>query len=506
MTAGAHARRAPSRPAPSSPSRRPAPTLDGDTLTYAWDFGDTTSSTQQNPTKTYPTAGTYAAKVTVSDGKGGTGEATLSVVVAGANLNPTVTAARTPTGNTRVGVPVAFTATGHRSRRRSAHVLVGLRRRRRPRPSRTRRTRSPTAATFTRPGHGLRRQGRHGHHDAQRRRPGQPQPDDLDRDGDAERRHRAADDDVRGHGHGPRRPRGDLRVGPRRRRHVRDHDAEPDVHLHRGQGLRPGAARHRRLRRLGHPHADHQRVPGGAGPERALQRARLLQDGRVPPLARSRTALAAIRKLGTENNFTVDATEDASLFTDAFLSRYDLVVFNSTTGDVLTDTQQAAFERFIKAGHGYTGIHSATDTEYGWAWYGQLTGALLPQPSQRHADRDGRRGRRHEVLDGTPAGALVARGRVVQLPGHRQPGGQRRRHGRQPAWQHADPRAADDGRVDLRRGRRHGRRRRRSPDRLVQALRRRPDVLHRAGAHRCHLHGARTSSSTCSGAWRPRPA
>ncbi len=71
------------------------------------------------------------------------------------------------------------------------------------------------------------------------------------------------------------------------------------------------------------------------------------------------------------------ATEDATRFNDAFLSRYDLVIFNSTTGDVLTDTQQAAFERFIKAGHGYAGIHSATDTEYGWAWYGQLTGAYF---------------------------------------------------------------------------------------------------------------------------------
>ena len=53
------------------------------------------------------------------------------------------------------------------------------------------------------------------------------------------------------------------------------------------------------------------------------------------------------------------------------------MVFNSTTGDVLTDTQQTAFEKFIRAGHGYVGIHSATDTEYGWAWYGQMTGAYF---------------------------------------------------------------------------------------------------------------------------------
>ena len=86
---------------------------DGDALTYAWEFGDGGTSSAQNPSHTYTAAGTYSAKVTVSDGKGGTASRTLAVVVTTPqNANPTVTAARTPTGNVRVGVPVAFTATG----------------------------------------------------------------------------------------------------------------------------------------------------------------------------------------------------------------------------------------------------------------------------------------------------------------------------------------------------------------------------------------------------------
>ena len=69
-----------SRPAPRSRSPRPAPTLDGDTFTYSWDFGDSTpTSTTQNPSHTYAAAGSFTAKVTVSDGKGGTGEATVPV-------------------------------------------------------------------------------------------------------------------------------------------------------------------------------------------------------------------------------------------------------------------------------------------------------------------------------------------------------------------------------------------------------------------------------------------
>src|SRR5688572_27686330 len=54
--------------------------------------------------------------------------------------------------------------------------------------------------------------------------------------------------------------------------------------------------------------------------------------------------IAAIRQLGAENDFTVDATEDASAFNDANLARYRAVVWLSTTGDVLDAAQQAAFE------------------------------------------------------------------------------------------------------------------------------------------------------------------
>ncbi len=84
---------------------------------------------------------------------------------------------------------------------------------------------------------------------------------------------------------------------------------------------------------------------------------------------------AAIRKLGQENGFSVDTTEDAGTFTSKNLARYRAVVFLNTTGDVLDAAQQDDFERYIQAGGGYVGIHSATDTEYDWPWYGRLAGA-----------------------------------------------------------------------------------------------------------------------------------
>jgi glucose/arabinose dehydrogenase/type 1 glutamine amidotransferase len=89
------------------------------------------------------------------------------------------------------------------------------------------------------------------------------------------------------------------------------------------------------------------------------------------------TGIAAIERLGRNNRFEVDTTEDSAQFTDANLARYDAVVWLSTTGDVLDDAQQAAFERYIQGGGGYVGIHSASDTEYDWPWYGGLVGAYF---------------------------------------------------------------------------------------------------------------------------------
>jgi cytochrome c len=87
--------------------------------------------------------------------------------------------------------------------------------------------------------------------------------------------------------------------------------------------------------------------------------------------------IAAIEALGSDHGFAVDSTEDVGRFTDAALARYRVVVFLSTTGDILDDVQKAAFERYIRSGRGFVGVHSATDTEYQWAWYGRLLGAYF---------------------------------------------------------------------------------------------------------------------------------
>jgi type 1 glutamine amidotransferase len=98
------------------------------------------------------------------------------------------------------------------------------------------------------------------------------------------------------------------------------------------------------------------------------------------------TGKLALLKLGAENKFIVDTTEDASIFTGDNLKKYAAVVFLNTTGNVLNAEQEAAFEHFIRAGGGFAGIHAATDTEYDWAWYARLVGAnFLNHPKIQQA-------------------------------------------------------------------------------------------------------------------------
>lgn len=85
----------------------------------------------------------------------------------------------------------------------------------------------------------------------------------------------------------------------------------------------------------------------------------------------------ALRETAEGGGVEVIASEDAGMFQPTVLAGFDAVVFLSTTGDVLDDEQQAALEAFVHAGGGFVGIHSASDTEYEWPWYGRLVGAYF---------------------------------------------------------------------------------------------------------------------------------
>jgi uncharacterized protein len=91
-------------------------------------------------------------------------------------------------------------------------------------------------------------------------------------------------------------------------------------------------------------------------------------------------------ELGKKNKFGVDTTESSEVFTAENLKQYSAIVFLCTTGNVLNEEQQKAFEQFIRKGGGYVGLHSSADTEYDWEWFGGLNGAYFKNhPKQQEA-------------------------------------------------------------------------------------------------------------------------
>lgn len=94
------------------------------------------------------------------------------------------------------------------------------------------------------------------------------------------------------------------------------------------------------------------------------------------------TNVAVLRELAATAGFAIDVSDDPAVFTDANLKQYKAIVFaNSNNEAFADDAQREAFKRYIHAGGGFAGIHSATGSERKWEWYWSLIGGSFA----RHA-------------------------------------------------------------------------------------------------------------------------
>jgi len=80
---------------------------------------------------------------------------------------------------------------------------------------------------------------------------------------------------------------------------------------------------------------------------------------------------------GRSINVQFDATEDRTLFTDAGLAPYDLLLFLMNTGEVLDADGKAALQRYSDLGGNFVAIHSASDCLRNTTFYGQEVGAFF---------------------------------------------------------------------------------------------------------------------------------
>jgi len=93
-------------------------------------------------------------------------------------------------------------------------------------------------------------------------------------------------------------------------------------------------------------------------------------------------SVAALKKLGAENQIEVEVSDAPAVFTDASLKRFKAVVFDNTNNEILdTEDQKSALQRYIRAGGGFVGIHSTSGAMRHWPWFWELVGGTF----KRHA-------------------------------------------------------------------------------------------------------------------------
>jgi len=93
-------------------------------------------------------------------------------------------------------------------------------------------------------------------------------------------------------------------------------------------------------------------------------------------------SVEAIKKLGTENNFVVEVSDDPSLFTATGLKKYKAIVFDNRNNEIFeNEEQKAALQAYIHQGGGFVGIHSASGSMRQWPWFWTALGGKF----NRHA-------------------------------------------------------------------------------------------------------------------------
>ncbi|MEV4351935.1 ThuA domain-containing protein [Actinoplanes sp. NPDC049596] len=82
---------------------------------------------------------------------------------------------------------------------------------------------------------------------------------------------------------------------------------------------------------------------------------------------------AAVAAVSHFPEVRAEHSEDPSALHD--LTSFDVVMFLSTTDDVLDERGRAELRSFVLGGGGFAGVHSAAGTELSNPWYGELLGA-----------------------------------------------------------------------------------------------------------------------------------
>src|SRR5688572_22793828 len=86
--------------------------------------------------------------------------------------------------------------------------------------------------------------------------------------------------------------------------------------------------------------------------------------------------------LAKKNNWFLYGTDEGGVFNAEQLAKFDVVIFNNSTGRLLNDDQQEVLQQYVENGGSLIGIHGAGDDSHHWDWYEQnLVGSLFSHHS-----------------------------------------------------------------------------------------------------------------------------
>ncbi|WP_439133294.1 ThuA domain-containing protein [Pseudomaricurvus sp.] len=79
---------------------------------------------------------------------------------------------------------------------------------------------------------------------------------------------------------------------------------------------------------------------------------------------------AMLQRIADEQGWDIFISNNGATHNVEELKKFDLVVWNNVSGDVLTEEQRVALQQWIQQGGGWVGLHaSGGDFKYAWDWY-----------------------------------------------------------------------------------------------------------------------------------------
>ena len=116
------------------------------------------------------------------------------------------------------------------------------------------------------------------------------------------------------------------------------------------------------------------------------------------------TSVETIRELGKQHGFEVDSSDDPKLFTPDNLKQYKVIVFSNSNNEAFeNDAQRDAFRKFIQAGGGLVGIHSAAGSERAWPYFWSVMGGKFIRHPKLQKFTVTVKDRTHPATAGLPA-------------------------------------------------------------------------------------------------------